>query len=150
MEVEAGEKAWLQAEIEVFLTRLEDAEAKGRYAQLLESVKTGQVPERLLGDLERLLEIGLETGRIRKIYGPHGEQVFIKLYGRTPRGSGILKLVEEVNEAFKALVGHVIDEIAFSPKGPGSYRLVIDTDRCRVTVGIDRDGIKAEGVEIGI
>lgn len=150
MKLEAREQALLRSEIEVFLEHLGDADLKGRYEKLLESVKAGKVSKELLGDLERLLEVSLETGRIRKVYGPHGEQVFIKVYGRTPKGFGILKLIDEANEALQVLRGHVIDELAFSLQGPGSYRLLIDTDRCRVTVGIDRDGLKAEGVEIGI
>ena len=51
------------------------------------------------GDARAVLELGLQTGRIRALYGPGGEQAALRLYRRLPRGAEVAETAAEVNEA---------------------------------------------------
>jgi len=148
MEIDAQEKGLLAGEIKILAERIR-GEAGDGYARLLEAVEAGNVPEELIGYLERLLEMGFETGRIGKIYGREGEQAFLRVYHKTLRGARILNLVKETNRSLTALKDQVIQDISLSLKSPGAYRMVIDTNTCQLTLGIDPDGARIENVEMG-
>lgn len=149
MEIDLQEKEPLTEEIKAFAERIQ-GEAENKYTLLLKSVEEGYVPEELIYYLERLLEIGFETGRIRKIYGREGEQIFLHIYHKTLKGSRILSLLKETNRALTALTNQIIQNVSFSFKSPGAYRLAIDTDSCRLTLGVDSDGVRVENIEVGI
>ena len=44
-------------------------------------------PARRPTELERVLELGLQAGRIRAVYGPGGEQAALRLFRRLPAGA---------------------------------------------------------------
>jgi len=150
MEISPKEQTLLRQEIQAFLAGAKDIDTKGRYAELLRAVDAADIPEGQVRLLEQMLETGLEGGRIRLSYGPDGEQVFIRVYQKTPKGKAVQNSIAEVNQALQVLQRHVIEEVAFAVRGPGGYRLVIDTDRCKVTVGVDREGLRVEGLDVGI
>ena len=58
--------------------------------------------------------------------------------------------MSETNEALASLKGQVLDTVSFTPNTPGAYRLLIDTEACRVDLEITRQGVSVKGVEIGI
>jgi len=142
------QKEILEREVRAFLAGLADPEAQARYADLLQEVESGEITEAPSGALEGILEIVLESGRARKLYGPAGENTLTSLFQKTLHGSALVKMTNEVNQALRGLAGQTLGEIIFRSSGPGSYVLTIQTDRCELTLRIDRQGIRVDNLGV--
>jgi hypothetical protein len=150
MKIGAVEQELLDQEIGELGRLLRDPASRAKYGELRDAVRTGEVPEELSGHLGNVLELGLQSGRLRKLYGADGEQALAKLFHRTPTGAGLRKDAESVSEALQGLQAQRIEDIRISALGPGTYGLTIDTDRCQVSVRLDRGGVRVESLAIGI
>jgi hypothetical protein len=149
LEIDPLQRELLVEEAGAFRERLKDPEGKARYTELLSAVAADlRVPEHLLGALEDLLELGLQTGRLRRRYTAEGEQALLRLFQRTPRGAAVQEATREANRALEALEGQILRGVSFSARGPGTYGLALETDRGRFTLRIQRDGVWVENVEI--
>ena len=49
--------------------------------------------------LEPILELALQAGRIRAVYGPPGEQAALRLYRKLPRGAALQQSARDVSDA---------------------------------------------------
>lgn len=125
-----------------------DPEVRGRLQELAADVETGTVEGERLGWLEGLLEMSLQTGRARRFHGADGERALLRLFQQTPTGSAARRATEAVNQALAALEGQEIEGMLFTVQGPGVYRLGLATDRCRITLEIDRHGLSVESLEV--
>lgn len=150
MELSSKEQSLLREEVHAFWVAATDPAVKERYAALLAAVDAADIPEGQGPLLTHMVEIVLESGRVGEHHGPDGEQTMIRLYQKTPRGKEVAKSVADLNQALQVLQGQVIEEVAFAARGPGRYRLEIGTDRCQVSVGVDRHGLQIEGLDVGI
>ena len=139
----------LVQELENFAASMPDPRARNLYQRLLEAVATGEVDEALDEPLGRFLEVALQTGRIRQRHGPHEEKALRALYHQTQRGRQILKAIQQANEALRALQGHTLRELTFTPHNPGTYRLTLGTDQVRLTLEINAQGVWVENLVIG-
>lgn len=140
----------LAHEIDVLVRRLPDETARAPYLRLRAAVEAGEVPEDLFGHLENLIELALQTGRARRFHRAEGEQALIQLFQRTPRGRAAAEQVQTLNAALAALKGQVIDSVRVSASAPGSYSITIDTDRCIITIKVDRTGARVESMAVGV
>jgi hypothetical protein len=143
------ERQLLLDEIDAVAAQLRNAEAREVYAELRAAVVAGEVTDGLLPTLERLLELGLETGRIREVHSAHGEMAATRVFQRTPKGSALKAACDEANAALEGLQGQPLDAVSFSVRGPGAYTLTLNTDQAHVTVHIDRHGVRVRSVEVG-
>ena len=150
MRIHAIEQELLVPEIRKFSRGLLDPEAMARYGNLLAAVEAGEVEDELLGYLSIVLEISLQSGRPRKLYGADGEQALARLFQRTPAGAALSDAAKSVSEALAGLQGQTLEDIKVSTLGPGSYGLMIDTDRCQINVRLDRTGVRVENMAIGL
>ena len=101
--------------------------AGGSAHELVAEIDEGAVVEEI-ETLERILELGLQTGRIRALYGPGGEQAALRLYRRLPSGTALRQSADEVSEALSALRGRELESVSLSALGP-SARRVDEADR---------------------
>lgn len=129
---------------------LRDPAARARYASLAAAAEAGHVPNELVTTLEGLVEIGLESGRVRRRYTAEGELAFLSVFQRTPHGVALRESAEAVNRALEAVRGHVLRGLELSARGPGRYGLTIRTDRGRVGVALGREGARVESVEVEV
>lgn len=150
MRITAVEQELLIPEITGFAAVLHDPAARARYDELRAAVEVGEVGDNLAGHLANVLEVGLQSGRLRRAYGADGEQALARLFQRTPAGAALAADASAVSQALAALHGHVIEEVRIAAVGPGSYSLTIDTDRCQLSVRLDRGGVRVHNVEIGV
>jgi hypothetical protein len=150
MRIEATEQELLIPEITTFARALRDPGAQARYEELLAEVQEGEVSEPLVGHLTNVLEVGLQSGRLRRFYGADGEQALARLFHRTPAGAALSEEAKAVTRALSALQGQTVAELRISAVGPGSYSLTVDTDRCQLQVRLDRGGVRVENVAVGI
>ncbi|HEX6507224.1 MAG TPA: hypothetical protein VF221_06280 [Chloroflexota bacterium] len=150
MKISAIEGELLVPEIRSFAGALHDETARARYEELRVAVEDGEVGDELIGHLGNVLEIGLQSGRLRRFYGADGEATLARVFRRTPSGVALSEAASDVTHALTALHGQNLEDIQVSALGPGSYGLTIDTDRCQINLRLDRSGVRVENVAIGI
>lgn len=148
LELDATQREVLGEEIAALLAGIQAPEARAPWEALAVTVEAGSVPEVLHGKLEAALEMSLQTGRARRIHGADGEQALLRLFHRTPRGSAARKATEAVNQALRSLAGQTLEGLLVTAQGPGVFRLGLTTDRCRLSLEIDRYGVSVESLEI--
>ncbi len=80
------------------------ASAGGDYRALLDeaagALESGrELSESQALELDRIVSLGLQTGRIRALYGPGGEQAALRTYRRIPRGKDGAASANTLHEA---------------------------------------------------
>jgi hypothetical protein len=143
---EAAEVA--RAEAQAVLALVHDSERRGRLADLVAAVDDGELGEDEAQSLEELLALGLQSGRIRSVYGPEGEQAALKTYRRLPGGRALSDSAAEVSEALATLAGKTLDDVKVQSTGPGSYLLTLAVDGLDLSVRLDRAGARLHSVGV--
>ena len=87
------------AEAQSVLAIAGDSGYRDELAFLIAGIEEGEVPAESEETLEQLVELGLQAGRIRALYGPGGEQAALRLYRRLPRGAELGASAREVSKA---------------------------------------------------
>jgi hypothetical protein len=141
------EQELLGAELADFAAVLPDPAARARYAELAAAVEQGEIPALLLSPLDTMLELVLQTQRVRRRHGAEAEAALLDLQARTPRGRALRHGAHEVNKSLTALSGQVLESMRFSVT-PGGQRLLVITDQCQVALTIDRAGVHLERLEL--
>lgn len=119
-----------------------------RLAGLVGAATEGEVGEDDAETLEELLELGLQSGRIRALYGPGGETASLALYRRLPRGAALAESAREVNEALRALEGRELGSIELRAVGPGAFTLSLSTGEVELSLKLDRQGARISSVGV--
>jgi hypothetical protein len=135
-------------EAQAVLALVHDPERRGRLAALVAAVHDGELGEDDAQSLEELLELGLQSGRIRGVYGPEGEQAALKTYRRLPGGRALADSAAEVSDALSALAGKTLDDVKVQVTGPGSYLLTLAVDGLELSVRLDRAGARLHAVGV--
>jgi len=135
-------------EAQAVLALVHDSERRGRLADLVAAVQDGEVADEDAQSLEELLELGLQSGRIRSVYGPEGEQAALKTYRRLPGGRALADSASEVSEALSALAGKTLDDVKVQSTGPGSYLVTLAVDGLELSVRLDRAGARLHSVGV--
>jgi hypothetical protein len=121
--------------------------AGGSTAGLVAEIDEGSVVEEI-ETLERILELGLQTGRIRALYGPGGEQAALRLYRRLPHGTEAAATTSAVNDALRALAGRPLESIELRAVGPGAFALTVQAGGAELGVHLDRQGARLSSVGV--
>jgi hypothetical protein len=137
----------LEAELADFAAVLPDPAARARYAELAAAVQQGEIPASLVAPLETMLDLVLQTQRVRRRHGAEADTALQDLLARTPRGRALRRGAHDVNKSLSALSGQVLESLRFSVT-PGGQRLVVTTDECQVALTIDRAGVHLERLEL--
>ncbi len=141
-----AQKEVLELELTALAERARDEAGRERYRGLAAQAAAGEVAD----ELESILELLVQSGRARKLYGPGGEQALAQLFGRTPRGAAVAETGEGLNQALAALAGQQLDKLSVAAHGPGAYKLQIETSQGRLSLRLDGQGARLESVEVGI
>lgn len=149
MKLTEEERELLSTEVAQALDHVRAPEMRVTYSELLTAVDLGEVPEDLLSPLETVLEIGLQSGRIRKVHLAPGETAARRLYARTPKGQVLQGGTDEVNKALRALKGHTLEEISISQPVPGTFSLLLETEHGKLQLRLDREGVRLQSLEVG-
>jgi hypothetical protein len=149
--VNARERAAVGPELLAFVKALQSEGARAEYQPLLDCIDKGSVDsEALVAKLESFLEVVLMTGRVRQRLGLHAEDSIRRLFAKTPRGAALEASAGEVTKALASLKGQTIDEIAVSLVRPGTYRMILETEQHRISLGFAPAGAHVESVEVTI
>jgi len=135
-------------EAQAVLTMVQDEERRGRLAALAAAADEGEVAGEDAEALEELLELGLQTGRIRAVYGPGGEQAALQMYRRLPRGAELAESAREVTAALQTFLAKPLESVAIQAVGPGAYVLSLKVDGADLSVRLDRQGARLASVGV--
>ena len=80
---------------------------RAELAALVEAIESRLLDHDEAASLEPIVELALQTGRIRALYGPPGEQAALRLYRRLPRGRALQESAREVSQALSSLHGRL-------------------------------------------
>jgi hypothetical protein len=146
--IDAVQREVLLEELATLVVSLRDPQTRTPWEELAAAVDAGEVEDELLGRLEQILEMTLQTGRVRRVHGADSEQALLRLFHQTPRGAASRRATEAVNRTLATLAGQTVETLLFTSQGPGVYRLGVATDRCKLTLEIDRHGVTVESLEV--
>jgi hypothetical protein len=142
------------AELEVALGEVDAVLAAvpaGDYRERLELLR-GELADGAVSEgaeeLDRLVELALQSGRLRAIYGPGGEAAATRLYRRLPSGRDLVASAAEVNGALGALAGRTLEDVSLTVHGPGAFGLSLAVDGKELTVRLDRSGVRVHSVGV--
>jgi hypothetical protein len=130
------------AETQAVLAHVIDDERRGRLADLMAAVRDGAVEGADADALEEVLGLGLQTGRVRALYGPEGEQAALRLYRRLPGGRELAESAREVTDALATLAGRTLESVQVQATGPGVWTLTVSTDGLELSVKLDPSGAR--------
>jgi hypothetical protein len=130
------------------LAMVQDEERRGRLADLMAAVRDGAVEGPDADALEELLELGLQSGRLRAVYGPGGEQAALRVFRQLPRGRELGETAREVSEALGSLEGKPLETVRLQATGPGAFLLTLGVEGRELTVRLDRQGARLTSVGV--
>jgi hypothetical protein len=134
------------AEATAVLAMVQDGERRGKLADLIAAIEDGAVQGESAQALEELLELGLQTGRLRALYGPGGEQAALKTYRRLPGGKELSESAKEVSQALSSLAGLTLEGVSLSSAGPGAYSLNLVVEGRELSIRLDRSGARINSI----
>lgn len=143
---EAQDVALAEAQAVLGLARNEDYRA--RLASLRAAAADGEVAGDDAETLQELLEVGLQSGRLRALYGPGGEKAALSTYRRLPNGAAVAESAREVSDALRALAGQELRSISLEAVGPGAFTLSIAAGSAEITIRLDRQGARLHSVGV--
>jgi hypothetical protein len=139
----AGEAAEVAlGEAQAVLALVRDGDRRGRLADLVAAIGDGEVEGEDAEALEELLELGFQTGRLRALYGPGGEQAALRLYRRLPRGRELGDSARAVTEALGSLSGRELESVRLEAVAPGAFTLSLTAGGIDLSVRLDRQGVR--------
>ena len=133
-------------EAQAVLAMVHDEERRGRLADLVAAVGEGELGVDEQAALEELLVLGLQTGRIRALYGPGGETAALGVYRRLPQGRELGESARGVSDALGSLAGKTLDGISVQAVGPGAFVLSLTVEGMELSVRLDRSGARLGSV----
>jgi hypothetical protein len=136
------------AETQAVLAAAASADYREQLVELEAAIESGLLEERHALTLEPILELALQAGRIRGVYGPPGETAALRLYRKLPRGQALQQSARDVSDALGSLQGHRLEGATLTAVGPGAYTLSLATDEGRLTIRLDRQGARIASVEV--
>jgi hypothetical protein len=136
------------AEAQAVRAMASDDGYRERLAALVGAASEGEVGEEDAATLEEVLELGLQSGRIRALYGPGGEQAALTVYRKLPRGSELVQSAREVTDALRALEGRELSSIELRAVGPGAFSLSLGAGELELSLRLDRQGARLSSVGI--
>jgi hypothetical protein len=135
-------------EAQAVLALVQDAERRGRLADLVAAVQEGELGADEAQALEEIIELGLSTGRIRGVYGPEGEQAALKTYRKLPRGKELAESTRDVTGALAALEGKTLEQVKVQSVGPGAYLVSVGVEGLELAIRLDRSGARLHSVGV--
>jgi hypothetical protein len=130
------------AEAQTVLSMAQNDEMRAKLGELVADVDEGGVGEGSTELLESVLELGLQTGRIRAYYGPGGEQAAVSTLRRLPKGRERSDSARDVTAALQALNGQQIDAVKIAAVAPGAFTITIEAGGVEALVRLDTNGAR--------
>jgi hypothetical protein len=132
----------LTSDAAAFAAAMSDANAQARYLRVAAAASEGVIPDDLVPAVEAMLELLFDKGR------PSNRAVLQAIFAKTPRGKQQSSAAREVNRALRTLQGQRLENVRLTA-GPSRHTLVLETDRCKLTLDLDSAGARIASLETG-
>jgi hypothetical protein len=120
-----------------------------RARRLADEARAGTVPADLVGILERVCAVALETGRARELGRAEAERILAAVHRRTPAGRRAARAVEEINRALAPLAGRRIRSIQAAAPVPGRSTISIEVEGLALTLSAGPEGVAVQSLAAG-
>ena len=141
----------LLPQIQAFIDASADPAAREVYLALKTAVEAMEVaPADLQARLGAIVEVALQSGRIRRLFGPGAELSLTALFQKTPRGREIAGSIRELNRALAKLKGDTVEEVTATLRSAGAYALTLKTSGCQMIIRFEPAGVRVESVELAL
>jgi hypothetical protein len=144
----AAERELALDEVRLVRASTADEERRRDLDEIVEALEEGRLPDDSQSTLERIVTLGLQSGRIRAVYGPAGEQATLRLYRRLPEGAAVRESAEAVSAALQSLRGKELESVSIAAAGPGSFALTLAAGGVELSVRLDRQGVRLGSVGV--
>ena len=131
-----------RAEAQAVISMLSDEHRRARLADVVAAVDEGHIEGDDAAALGELLELGLQTGRLRAVYGPEGEQAALTLYRRLPQGRELTQSTGELNDALETLSGRTLEKLSVHAVAPGEYGVTVSAEGFELVLRLGRNGAR--------
>jgi hypothetical protein len=148
LSIRGAELEVARGEVDAVLAAVADGAYRERLERLREELEARVLGSKSADELDRLIELALQSGRLRAVYGPSGEAAATRLYRRLPSGREAVASAAEVAEALKGLAGEVLDDVALTVTGPGAFGLSLTVAGREIAVRLDRQGVRLHSVGV--
>jgi hypothetical protein len=148
LELKVEEREIALAETQAVHAHAGDAVYREELEALIAAVEEGALPDEGAETLGRVLELSLQAGRVRALYGPGGEQAALRLYRRLPAGAAVTRSAAEVSKALGALAGRPLESVTVTAVGPGAFSIGFSAGGAELTVRLDRQGARVASVGV--
>ena len=136
------------AEVQAVLAAVPASEYRDRLDTIQAALEVGEeLGDDDTGELERLITIALQSGRVRALYGPGGEQALLRVFRRLPGGVELSQSATAVTDALAELHGKPLEQVAITAVGPGAFTLALAAGGLKLTIRLDRHGARLASVE---
>jgi hypothetical protein len=135
------------AEVRAVLASVPDGDYRVTLRTIEASLDHGELDEDQAFELDRIVTLTLQSGRVRALYGPGGEQALLRLYHRLPGGLEIARSAHAVGDALRQLSGRPLENVRLTARGPGAFALELAAGGLRCNVHLDRQGARLASVE---
>jgi hypothetical protein len=143
-----GERELARDEVSAVLALTADVDRREGLERLLAEIDGRSVAGDGTEALDRIVSLGLQSGRIRALYGPGGEQAALRLYRKLPGGAALQASAADVSEALGALRGKSVEAISITPAGPGRFTLSISAGGLELSLRLDDQGVRLSSVGV--
>ena len=144
------ERALIVPEVAALLGGLRGEEARRDYLALKQALEAGEVSGPELTRLESFLELSLSTGRVRQHLGALAEETVRRVFERTPRGQSLVGSATAVTQALSGMIGQPLTDVQVTVIRPGTYRLVLESERYRFSLALAPGGAQVESLELNL
>ncbi len=149
--IDALQRDILKPQIAAFIEAASDPSAREVYRALAEAVEKMAVgPTELRARLGAIVEVALQSGRVRRLFGPGAELSLVALFQKTPRGREIGSSIRALNSALAKLKDDTVEEMSATLRAPGSYALTIRASRCQMVIRFEPAGVRVESVDVAL
>ncbi len=150
LKLDALQRDLLIPQIQAFVDATSDAAAREGYQALKSDVEAMAVAPENQQRLGVILEVALQSGRIRRLFGPGAELSLNALFQKTPRGREIAQSLQELNTALARLKGGTVEEMTAALRAPGSWGLTVKTSGFHLVIRFGHDGVRVESLEVAL
>jgi hypothetical protein len=150
LKLDSLQRDLLIPQIQAFIDATSDAAARKSYLALKSAVEAMEVAPEHQVRLGAIVEVALQSGRIRKLFGPGAELALNALFQKTPRGREIAQSLRELNTALLRLKGDTVEEISAGLRAPGAWALTVKTAGCQLVIRFEPNGVRVESLDVAL
>ncbi|MGO9454136.1 MAG: hypothetical protein ACLQDV_24265 [Candidatus Binataceae bacterium] len=137
-------------QIQAFIDATSDIAARDTYLALKSAVESMEVAPEHQARLGAIVEVALQSGRIRRLFGPGAELSLNAVFQKTPRGREIAESLRELNAALANLKGDTVEEMSAALRAPGAWALTVKTSGCQLVIRFEAGGVRVESLEVAL